>query len=473
MQWSRLFIPTLRESPADTGIAGQRLLARAGYARGDYLFLGQRVMARIAGLVRDEFDPAGAQEVALGHDEAVAAARELRSYRQLPQLWYRVEGDQAEAWWFGLDKGLLPELCANVCQRLELPLTHELLVESEAGESALIRCPNCGPRAPAAPSAPLVADPEGDLTPEAFHTPGRKTIANVADFTGLPATSQMKSLVLVAAGELVLALVRGDHQLDETRLAKVLDVDSVYPAEPEEIRARFGASAGSLGPIGVAGVRIVADEALRGRRNMICGANKDDYHLRHVTPGEDFQPEFFDLRRVEPGDACHQCGAMLEFRKAIEIGSVRSFRHPDLHVTGDAGAELSVRVSHCRIDFTSILRAAIELWHDKDGIVLPAVMAPFDVVITPVNIQDASQREVARSLEAACAGAGLDALFDDRDERPGVKFKDADLIGVPWRITVGRKLAQGIVEIVERRTRTARDIAAGEATVFLESQVHP
>ena len=293
----------------------------------------------------------------------------------------------------------------------------------------------------------------------------------MADFTGLPETAQMKSLVLVAAGLPVLALVRGDHQLSEAKLTAALGVVSARPAQPEEIRAWFGAGAGSLGPVGVSNMRIIADEALHGRRNMIAGANRDDHHLRHVTPGEDFQPEYFDLRQVEAGDSCQRCSATLVFRKAIEIGHLHNSTSMGLHVTNEASEEVPIMVGSSSIDIARTLRAAIELWHDKDGIVLPAAMAPFEVVITPVNVQDAGQRDTAESLHAECARIGLDALYDDRDERPGVKFKDADLIGVPWRITVGRKLSQGMVEVVDRRAKTSHDKAVTEAARFVKNEV--
>jgi prolyl-tRNA synthetase len=205
---------------------------------------------------------------------------------------------------------------------------------------------------------------------------------------------------------------------------------------------------------------------------MIAGANRDDYHLRHVTPDRDFQPEYFDFRRVEDGEACRGCGAKLTFHSVLEIAHLRYSASADLHVTNETGGAAPIRVGSCGIDMEQILHAAVELWHDQDGIVLPAAIAPFDVVITPVNVADAGQRETAESLEAECARRGLDAIYDDRDERPGVKFKDADLIGVPWRITVGKKLAQGIVEVVDRRAKAAHDIPVDEAAGLVESKVH-
>ncbi|MGA2184464.1 MAG: YbaK/EbsC family protein [Bryobacteraceae bacterium] len=478
MQWSKLFIPTLRENPAEAETVSDRFLARAGYVRRGYLFLGNRALRKIAQVVREEMEAIGAQEVSLPDEDAVATvARELRSYRQLPQIWYQIRGQQMDCWSFDSD---VRPACERIFTHCQLPFVAleagEFVIESDAGEGCMVQCPSCGyaatrDNAAATPSAPVESDPEGDLTPEEFHTPGRKTIADVADFTGQPETTQMKSLVLVAAGRPVLALVRGDHQLSEAKLAAALGVVSARPAQPEEIRAWFGAGAGSLGPVGVTNMRVIADETLRGRRNMIAGANRDDYHLRHVTPGEDFQPEYFDLRRVEEGDSCRHCGAALAFRQAFEIGYVRGSTSMGLHVTNEASEEVPIVVGSCGIDIERMLRAAIELWHDKDGIVLPAAMAPFEVVITPVNVQDAGQREAAESLHAECARIGLDALYDDRDERPGVKFKDADLIGVPWRITVGRKLSQGMVEVVDRRAKTSHDKAVTEAARFVKNEV--
>lgn len=465
MRWSKLFIPTLRENPAP-------LLFRAGYVRNrGRLFLGHRALSRIADVAREEMEAMGAQEVTLPDEGAAAVACELRSYRQLPQIWFQIRDGQMDAWSFNADAG---PACERILTRCRLPFvvqSGQFLIESEAGEGCTVRCPSCGYTTASQPSAPPAPDLVGDLAPEPFHTPGRKTIAEVAEFTGLPETTQMKSLVLSAHGRPVLALVRGDHQLSEAKLAAALDAISLRPAQPEEIRAWFGAGAGSLGPVGVTSMRVVADEALRGRRNMIAGANRDDYHLRHVTPGEDFQPEYFDLRRVEAGDSCRRCGAALAFPRAIEIGWLRASGSTGLHVTSEAGEEVPVGMGRCSLDMNEMLRAAVELGHDKDGIVLPAAMAPFHVVITPVNIQDAAQREAAEALHAECARIGLDALYDDRDERPGVKFKDADLIGVPWRITVGRMLPQGMVEVVDRRAHTKRDKIITEAAGFVKDQL--
>ena len=565
MLWSRLFIPTLRENPAEAEVPSHQLLLRAGYIRQlaagvySYLFLAQRSLKKIIAIVREEMERMGAQEIllpalnpaelwqesgrseamganlfrlrdrfqrdlclAMTHEEVVTAlARgELRSYKQLPQIWYQIQTKfrdeprpksgllrvrqfiMKDSYSFDLDAAGLDAAYRNhyqayrrIFDRCGLRYliveadsgamggsqSHEFMVVSDAGEDWVAHCPNCGyaanvQKAASIPTAPAVPDPEGDFDPEPFHTPGRKTIADVAQFTGLPETSQMKSLVLVAGSQPVLALVRGDHQLSETKFAAALGVSEFRPAHPEEIREWFGADAGSLGPVGVTRLRIVADDALRGRRNMIAGANRDDYHLRNVTPGEDFAPEYFDLRQVAGGDGCRGCGAVLTLSKTVEIGHIfklgYKYSHSmGLHVTNEAGEEVAPIMGSYGIGIERILCAAIELYHDPDGMSLPAAIAPFTVIVTPVNFNDTAQREAAERIYRECLDTGLDALLDDRDERPGVKFKDADLIGTPWRIVAGKKLAQGMVEVIERGSREKRDVPVAEAAALVAAQI--
>jgi prolyl-tRNA synthetase len=359
--------------------------------------------------------------------------------------------------------------------------SHEFMVASDAGEDYVVACKQTGysanlEKAVSRPTPPAVPDLEGDLRPEEFHTPGIKTIAEIAAFTGLPETSQMKSLVMVSDGQPILALLRGDHQLSETKFAAVAGGTDVRPAHPHELPAWFGADAGSLGPVGVKNMRVVADLALQGRKNMIAGANRDDYHLRNVTPGEDFQTEFFDLRQVAQGDTDIECGGPLDIVKSVEIGHIFKLGYKyassmGLRVTNESGEDITPIMGSYGIGVERILSAAIELFHDKDGMCLPPSIAPFQVVITPVNVADAGQREAARKIYATCLELGLDALFDDRDERPGVKFKDSDLIGVPYRITVGKKLPQGLVEAVERRGRQSADVPVAEAAGYIAAKL--
>jgi len=490
MYWSKIFIPTLREDPADAAPASQRLLRRAGYLRGagTQLFLARRSLRKLEQIVREEMDSIGGQEMlaAPGH-ELLPIARELRSHKQLPQLWYQMQASQFDACSVDLGDGAyarVKEAVRRVFERCGLPCiaaeaisgTKFFALSAEGVDSAACAGEYAADpaAASAAASAPALPDPEGNLEPEEFFTPQRKTIAEVAEFTGLPETSQMKSLVLAADGELVLALVRGDHQLSQTKLARALDVAELRPATPEEIRRHFGADPGSLGPVGVRNLGIVADEALRGRRNMIAGANKNDHHLRHVTPGEDFDVVFADLRQAQEGDVSPH--GVLRFEKAIELGqalelSQKRAESLGLHVTRETGGELVPRVGRYEISLDRILFASAALHCDADGLVMPAAMAPFALVVTPVFVADEAQRRAASELYGAARAAGIDTLLDDRDERPGVKFKDADLIGIPYRITLGKKLAQGVVEVVERRTKISTDVPLGEAVAFVDDRL--
>jgi prolyl-tRNA synthetase len=352
--------------------------------------------------------------------------------------------------------------------------SHEFMVVSDAGEDFVVKGANYAANLEKAVSVaqpPASPDPEGDLTPEEFHTPGQKSIAEIAAFTGLPATSQMKSLVMVADGKVVLVMVRGDHQLSETKFASVMGAADVRPAHPEEIRQHFGADAGSLGPVGVK-LRILVDEALRGRRNMIAGANKNDYHLRHVTPGEDFQCEYHDLRQATEGDTSVLDGSPLTVHKTVEIGHIfklgyKYSKSMGLRVLDESGKEITPIMGSYGIGIERILCAAVELYNDKDGIVMPPSIAPFTVVVTPINFAEAAQKQASTDIYSALKEAGLDAILDDRDERPGVKFKDADLIGIPYRINVGKKVAQGFVEAVDRRTKLSTDVAVTEAAAYV------
>jgi prolyl-tRNA synthetase len=561
MLWSKLFIPTLRENPAEAEVVSHQLLLRAGYIRQlaagiySYLFLAQRSLLKITAIVREEMDAIGAQEMLLpalhpaeiwresgrwdvmgdnlfrlrdrfGRDLCLGmteeevmttiARGEVRSYKQLPQIWYQIQTKfrdeprpksgllrvrqfiMKDSYSFDLDApgldaaydkhyaayrkifdrcGLRYHVVEAHSGAMGGSQSHEFMVESNAGEDVVAQCESCGyaanlEKAASRPRPPAAPDPEGDRDPEEFHTPGQKTIAELSAFTGLPETSQMKSLVMVADGKPLLAMLRGDHSLSETKFAAVAGAVEIRPAHPEEIREWFGAEAGSLGPVGVRNMRVIADQALRGRRNMIGGANKNDYHLRHVTPDEDFHPEYFDLRQVVEGDGCIQCAGVLRLIKCVEVGHIfkLGYKYSEsmgLRVLNEAGQETLVIMGSYGIGIERILSAAIELYNDKDGMALPPAIAPFDVVVTAVNMNDEKLRDAANDIYRACRTAGLDALLDDRDERPGVKFKDADLIGVPFRITVGKKLGQGLVEVVERRTRKVEDIAATEAAHFV------
>ncbi|MDX2181384.1 MAG: proline--tRNA ligase [Bryobacteraceae bacterium] len=562
MYWSKLFIPTLRDDPAEAEVASHKLLLRAGYIRQlsagtyNYLLLAQRSLNKIQRIIREEMDKIGGQEMflpalhpaevwqesgrwsAIGHDmfrlkdrfgrdlclgmthEEVmtfVARGELRSYKQLPQIWYQIQTkfrdeprpksgllrlrqfimkdsysfDLAPA---GLDESFDKhrEAYKRIFTRCGLEFfiveahsgamggsqSNEFMVLSDAGEDFVVYNREVDywanmEKAVSRPIPPAAPDFEGELEPEPVHTPGKKTIDEVSAFLEMPATSLIKSVVQVVDGKPVLALLRGDHQLSETKFGAVCPGEA-RPAHPAEIRDWFGADPGSLGPVGVkTKMRVVADEALRGRRNMVTGANRDDYHLRNVTL--DANTEFADIRQVNPGDTELVTGLPLSISKAMEVGHIfklgyKYSKSMGLNVLNESGEETPVIMGSYGIGVERILSAAIELFHDKDGISLPASIAPFDCVITVVNAKDEVMSRLGREIYEAAKYAGLDPLLDDRDERPGVKFKDADLIGIPWRITVGKKAAQGVVEVVERRTKSMTEMPASEAAAYVQSR---
>ena len=390
MFWSKLFIPTLREN------SNRPILERAGYLRRtdggavEFLLLGQRSIAKIQQIAGSETFPSRGR--------------------------------------------ILAQCGLNVVE-----VDDTFMVLAEKGNSRIVACGECDCRAgfetaTSRAVAPEIDDPDTDRAPEEFGTPGIKTISSLTEFTGLPRTSQMKSLVMVAEGEPVLVLLRGDHQLSRIKLARFTGASDVRQARADEIGQWFGAEAGSLGPVGVSNVRIVADLALQGRRNMIAGANRNDFHLRNVTPGRDFQAEFADLRLVSEEDRCASCGGELKFLQGIQVGG----------------------------DLELVLSCVAEQNRDDAGLVMPVSIAPFHAIVMPVNNADPAQREAARRIYDEGVERGIDMLYDDRDERAGVKFKDAELIGVPWRITIGKKLAQGLVELTFRKGKVSRDVAPGE-----------
>lgn len=565
MLWSRLFIPTLRENPAEAEVVSHQLLLRAGYIRQlsagiyNYLYLAQRSLLKITSIVREEMDAIGAQEfllpalnpaevwqesgrwdvmgdnmfrlkdrfgrdlcLGMTHEEVmtVIARGEVRSYKQLPQIWYQIQTKfrdeprpksgllrvrqfiMKDSYSFDLDAAGLDEsyekhrvAYCRIFDRCGLEYvtvdahsgamggsqSQEFMVATEAGEDYTVICRPTGyaanlEKAVSRPVPPASPDSDADLDPEKVHTPGAKTIEQVAEFLKLPQTSLMKSLVLIADEKPVLAVLRGDHQLSETKFQAAAGCNEFRPAHPEEMRDLLGADAGSLGPVGLKNMRIIADLALKTRKNLVCGANLDDYHLLHVTPGEDFEPEFADLRQVAAGDTEVDSGLPLEILKTVEIGHIfklgYKYSHSmGLNVLNHDGVETPVIMGSYGIGVERILCAAVELFADANGIALPASIAPFDVVITPVKSSDESLQSAARELYAQLKALGVDALLDDRDLSPGVKFKDADLIGVPFRINVGKKLAEGKVEVVNRRTRESADVAVGEAAALLAAQI--
>jgi prolyl-tRNA synthetase len=276
----------------------------------------------------------------------------------------------------------------------------------------------------------------------------------------------------------VLVLLRGDHQLQEQKLADGLGTAALRPAHPEEIVELLGAGAGSLGPVGVDGPRIVADRALQGRRSMVTGANEDDWHLRSVDVERDVAVDrWLDLRTVEAGDPCPGCGAALSVRRVIEIGHIfklgtRYTEALDARVLGPDGEPRTLVMGSYGIGVGRAVAAVIEANHDDRGIVWPPAVAPFAVVITVLTPDDPATAGRGDQLYRDLTGRGVDVLLDDRDERPGVKFTDAELIGIPVRVTVGRRgLADGVVEVQERRSGETRRVPGAEAAATVAASI--
>jgi prolyl-tRNA synthetase len=433
------------------------------------------------------------------------ARGELRSYKQLPQIWYQIQEKfrdeprpkagllrlrqfwMKDSYSFDLDDAGLDvsydkhvDAYRRIFERCGLRFLHveaysgmmggkvssEFTAPGESGEDWIAYC-SCGfaanlEKAEAAPTP--AADPVGEAAPEPFPTPGQKTIDDLVKFTGESPARLIKTLDYIVESQPVVLLLRGDHALSETKLSTVLGTAMFRPATPEEALQLHGANLGSLGPVGLKGARIVADRALEGRKNMISGANRDGFHLKNVTPGRDFTPEYADLRIVQEGDLCIRCGKPLQLMKSIELGHVFKLgrRYSEtMHATVlDAnGHEVPLVMGSYGIGLERILSAAAEQNHDADGLFLPRAIAPFEVILTAANMDDPAVRAAAEKLYGEMRAASMDVLYDDREERPGVKFKDADLIGVPYRVTVGRKkVERGLAEIFQRSTKQIQDV---------------
>ena len=571
MRWSQYFIPTLREDPADAEVVSHKLLLRAGIVRQlaagiySYLPLGQRIALKVMQILREEMNRIGGQEfylpalhpaeiwqesgrwsaigddmfrlkdrkgadmcLGMTHEEVFTtlARNQLRSYKQLPQVWYQIQikfRDEPrpksglmrlrtfimkDAYTFdadreGLDRSFIDqrEAYKRIFTRCGVKFSiveassgsmggsesSEFVARTDAGEDLIANCGNCDYSAnleKATSRINAISDELGPDAPEEFPTPGVRTIEDLITFPGGAASDhQIKTLVYIATiGEdsrSVLALLRGDHQLHETKLADSLGSTAVRPAQAEEIKNLMGASAGSLGGVRArqkaqGQVLIIADESLRGRRNMTTGANKDDHHLRGVDIDRDIKPDqWADLRTVASGEPCPRCDTgVLDVYKAMEIGHIfklgtkysesmgATFLTPD-------GKEAPIVMGSYGIGVERIITAAVEQNYDEDGIIWPRSIAPFDVVITITNMKQDQIREAGEKLYQEMQTAELDVLLDDRDERAGVKFKDADLVGVPYRVTVGKKVADGLVELFDRSTKQSEDVKIDEVLARL------
>ena len=589
-RWSELFIPTLREAPADAEVASHKLLVRAGYIRQlgagiySFLFLGNRSAQKIMGIVREEMDKIGQEfylpalnprevweasgrwsvmgdnmfrlkdrkgaDLCLGmtHEEVMTdiARKELRSYKQLPQIWYQIQTKfrdeprpksgllrvrqfiMKDAYSFDLDAPGLDvsyqkhhDTYCRIFDRCGLKYmvidahsgamggsqSQEFMVRTPAGEDLVVSCEKCNYAANLEKATSKLAPiedlkPEGDGKPLPIHTPGKGAIADVAEFLQISAEQDIKTVAYMAqkpdaAGKTqeqpVIVFLRGDHSVNETKLLTLAKAATLRPMQTEELEKYFQGPAGFIGPIGLVvrskellgewdtkkqpadarAVTVVLDEGLVGRVNMICGANKLDYHLKNVTPGKDFQYTIAaDVRSVNSGEGCPDCGSPLRIDTAVEIGHIfkLGYKYSEsmgAHVLDKNGKEVTIIMGSYGIGIERILTAAVEQSNDPNGFWLSPAIAPFDVVVVATNTSDEKVRTTAEEITRQLEAAGLDVLLDDRDERPGVKFKDADLVGIPFRINVGKKVTEDLVEVVQRSTLERVDVRISAITEHL------
>jgi prolyl-tRNA synthetase len=580
-RWSELFIPTLREAPADAEVASHKLLVRAGYIRQlgagiySFLFLGNRSTQKIMAIVRDEMNKIGQEfylpalnprdiweesgrwtvmgenmfrlkdrkgaDLCLGmtHEEIMTdiARKELRSYKQLPQIWYQIQTKfrdeprpksgllrvrqfiMKDAYSFDIDAAGLDvsyqkhhDTYCTIFDRCGLKYvvieahsgamggsqSQEFMVRTPAGEDFVVTCEACGYAAnleKATSKLAPIADlgPEGDGKPLPVHTPGKGAIADVAEFLGIAAEQDIKTVAYMAQNpgpddktfeQPVIVFLRGDHTVNETKLLTLVKAANLRPMQAAELENYFQGPAGFIGPLGLVvrpqellgewdakkcpkderAATVIVDNGLVGRVNMICGANRLDYHLKNVTPGRDFQYTIAaDVRNVMAGEGCPNCGSALHLDTAVEIGHIFKLGYKYSHSMGATvldrnGKEVAPIMGSYGIGIERILTAAVEQSNDANGFWLAPSIAPFDVVVVGTNSSDEKIRTVADDITKTLERAGFDVLLDDRDERPGVKFKDADLIGIPFRINVGKKVTEDLVEVVRRSTLAREDV---------------
>jgi prolyl-tRNA synthetase len=616
-RWSKLFIPTLREAPADAEVASHKLLLRAGYVRQlgagiySYLPLGQRALNKITAIVREEMDKIGQEfylptlnprelweesgryavmgdnmfrlkdrkgaelVLAMTHEEVMTsiARNELRSYKQLPQIWYQIQTKfrdeprpkggllrvrqfiMKDSYSFDLDAAGLDESYNKhdgayraIFTRSGLDFisveadsgamggsgSQEFMVYTDAGED-LIASSACGYAAnleKATSQLPPVVDLEATSdAPELVYTPGKAAIVDVTAFFGIQAAQDIKCVAFMGAGKdhkpgeplrPVVAFLRGDHQVNETKLNAIAGTADLRPMMPEELALYIGGPAGYLGPIGIAqimtegslnglksgkaldkvkgvfrdnpseGLRtiVVVDLGLQGRKNLVAGANKLDYHYKNVTPGRDFTwTVVADVRNVNEGELDPLGGQPLRIGKAVEVGHIfklgcKYTESMHARVLDANGKEVMPVMGCYGIGIERILTAAIESSAARfrtrfpdaepsttsaDQFALSPSIAPFEVIVTITNVREAELLAAGERIAADLTKAGADVLLDDRDERAGVKFKDAELIGVPYRVNIGKKLAEGKVEVVDRLQHTSEDVTIEALPAHIQS----
>ena len=564
MRYSELFLPTVKEVPAEAEIASHQLMLRAGLIRKlasgiySYLPLGLRVLRKVERVVRQEMAAAGAQEVLLPgvqpaelwkesgrwevygpellrfrdrhardfclgptHEEVITdlVRREVKSYRQLPVNLYQIQTKFRDeirprfgvmrAREFVMKDGYsfhateadaertyaaMHAAYSRIFSRLGLrfraveadtgpiggSFSHEFMVLAQTGEDLIVACTACQyaanlEKAECPPPTDHKVEPPEPLKKMA--TPGKRTVQEVTAFLGVPPARLVKTLIYSGPQGPLAVLVRGDHEVNEAKLRTYLKVEAVELAGAEEIAELTGAPVGFAGPLGLK-LPLVADIALAGQQNFVTGANEADAHYIGVNFGRDVPvPQFVDLHVFTPQERCPRCGGAVEFMRGIEVGHVFKLGTKYSVAMNAAfldaeGRERPMIMGCYGIGVSRIIAAAIEQGHDAEGIIWPPQLAPADAAIVPTNYGEPALREAADRLYNELAAQGLAVLLDDRDERAGVKFKDADLIGLPWRVTIGPKgLAKGEVEMRRRATGEVTPLPLAEAATLVRRAV--
>ena len=565
MRWSSLFIPTLREAPAEAEAVSHQLLVRGGFIRqlqsGHYsmLPLAWRVNKKIVKILCEEMDLIGAQEVmlpaihpasvwqksgrwdaigddmfrfvdrkdaeqvlAMTNEEVVATvALELSSYRDLPQMWYQIqtkfrdeprpksgllrvrEFDMKDSYSIDIDDAGLDnsfnlhhQAYERIFARLGLnaiPVeassgamggsdSVEFMVESPAGEDDVAVCDSCDYSANVERATSIIPDVEnrlGNETLEKFETPNIRTIEALSE-AGHPPEHQIKTLVYMVDGELSLILLRGDHQFQEQKFRDSTSAMEIAPAEEETIKKALGASPGSLGAVGIDGIKTFADPSLKGRSGMTTGANEDDFHLSGVDVDRDIKvDQWVDVRSIADGEGCPSCSNPLRVVRCLEAGHIfklgRKYSEAmGVSVLDSEGNSQIPTMGSYGIGVGRAMAAIAETCCDDSGLIWPISVAPYEVVLTVVKTDDENSMEVADKIYKDLKAHGIDVLFDDREERPGVKFADAELIGIPLRVTIGpRGLENGIVEFLDRSDpeKTQTELGVEEVKDFLLEKI--
>lgn len=559
MRISNFLLPTYKEDPADAEATSHKLMIRAGMVRqlaaGLYIFLplGLRVLEKVNNIIRQEMNAIGGQEMVMPilhpaeiwqqsgrwydigdemfrlqdrtkremvlgmtHEEVVAwlAAREIRSYRDLPQIWYQIQTklrDEArpkggvlrtreflmkDSYSLDLDEEGLNhsyqlhyEAYCRIFKRCGLKYyvvesdpgmmggagAHEFMAPSPAGEDEVVLCENCGYAAniELANSQPIpVPSPNWSL--EMVATPDSRTIEEVCQYLGIDPRLTIKSLMVIGSDGPILALLRGDQKLHEKKFRRL--IGEFRPAHREEVKEYAGVEAGFLGPKDLPSgrkIRMIADISLK-EGVFVAGANREGYHLRGVIPGLHFSAQFADIHLPAQGDSCPKCQAPIKIEKVIEVGNIfklgTKYSVPlKAYYLDRHGQEKPIVMGSYGIGPARIIAAAIEQSHDQDGIIFSPFLAPFEVYLLPINIKQEKVREAAEKLYQNLLAAGISVLFDDREEGPGVKFKDADLIGLPLRVTLSQKNVQeSLAEIKIRKSGEVHFVKSDQVVAWLK-----